>query len=903
MGAPRLVGRLDELREIAGMLDDRDAGTRALLVEGPAGIGKTALWRATVDEAQRRSLRVLSCRPAEAESALPFASLADLLRDVGDDVDLPEPQRHALDVALRRTHGDATGDRLTLGIAVSATLRALAVGAPILVAVDDLQWLDGPTTWALEFALRRLDAEPVLLLAAARPQTRHRLLDAFDDTRVQRLRLGPLAPAETEALLGQQVGLRVTRPMLSRIHATTGGNPLFAQELGRALAESGWPLAPGDLLPVPETLSQLVAERLAALSVPTRDALLIVAALAQPTADRIAKATPDARSAIAEAISAGVIAEEGGRLAFTHTLFASAVYGSAEEARRREVHRRLAQIVDDPEERAMHLARGGDTPNEKTALVLEQSAERASCRGAPETAAELAEHARRLTPTTASQDVARRALAAAAYTWAAGDGVTSRRMIEELIATLPSGPPRARARYLLTRIVDDLPLTIDHLAQALDEAADDPRLRASLHALLARQLLWSGDPSAAISQATRGAQVAEAANATAELAAALGWVALAKVFAGSPTPVAEFERALTLERETAAEIGIADLPSRNRGVAALIDGDLTIARRYLEAADAYAAGRSDSSRAIVLQTLAELDLREGNADAALAKVTEAEEIARQWAVGHAEASVLAMRAFVNGWRGDIDGARRSAGRAIALMHSGGYEVIVRRAERALGFLELSLADARAADAILAPLIARAGITDPFAAEAAPDEVEALVALGRLDEAQGLLADVERTIRARPSPVARSRALIEAARGDSEAAAVSARAAVATASEPMEAARALLVSGAIERRRKRKTHARAALEDAADRFTALGAPLWADRARAELNRTGLQHADAGELTPTERRVAELAAAGSKNREIAAALFMSLKTVEANLSRVYAKLGVRSRAELARRVPAA
>jgi DNA-binding NarL/FixJ family response regulator len=288
-------------------------------------------------------------------------------------------------------------------------------------------------------------------------------------------------------------------------------------------------------------------------------------------------------------------------------------------------------------------------------------------------------------------------------------------------------------------------------------------------------------------------------------------------------------------------------------------------------------------------------------------VVEATEIAEYWGVVHAQAAILAIAALVKGTVGDVDEARRAAERALELMRPVGYDVIVRDAERALGFLELSLGDTAAAHSVLEPLITRSGLGHPTAEAAAADEIEALLGMGRVADAEALLtafaAQADRSRRPRPSAaVARCAALAAAARDDLDDALRQAERAVALAapSEPLERGRALLVLGLVARRAKRRRAAREALESALGVFDALPEPLWAQRARADLERIGGRRASAGELTPSERRVADLVLRGKTNREIATELFVTVHTVEKTLSRAYAKLGVRSRTELARRL---
>ena len=335
------------------------------------------------------------------------------------------------------------------------------------------------------------------------------------------------------------------------------------------------------------------------------------------------------------------------------------------------------------------------------------------------------------------------------------------------------------------------------------------------------------------------------------------------------------------------------------------DDDLEAAHSYTETVERRAASRSESWRAIVLNVLAEIELRRGQTGRALRHVAEAEEIAAYWGVTHAEAAVLASGALVKAMAGEVNAARPGAERALESMRPAGYDVVVRQAERALGFLELSLGNAVEADAVLAPLLARSGIGHPTASAAAPDEVEALVELGRMDEAEALLAEldahVSRTGRRRTAAAAaRCRALILAARGETDAAVSSAQTALeaqAAEADPLERGRAFLALGSALRRGNKRRAARDALESALTLFEKIEAPLWAERSRAELARIGGRTPYGDELTPSERRVAELVATGRSNPEVAQALFLSRKTVERHVSQVLRKLDVRNRTELA------
>jgi DNA-binding CsgD family transcriptional regulator len=901
-----VVGRDAELHAIGKFFDVRAELPRALLVEGEAGIGKTTLLAAAQEEARRRRWQVLGCRPAEAEAQLAFAALTDAFGEVLDIelTTLPEPQRAALLGAVRRAGTEV--DRLALSMGVLNLLRELARDGPVALFVDDAQWLDEPSARALSFALRRLTAEPVAVIASRREGESLPLAfgEAAHAIELSRLPVRALSLGAIGRIVRAQLSVSFSRPVLLRIHGAAGGNPFFALELARAASEAA---ERGDVLAIPESLRELVRSRLAALPDETRAALLVVAALGQPQSSVVAAVVEDWEEAVAPAVDAGVLELVGRRVRFTHPLLGSVVYADAPEHRRRSVHRALADVADEAEQRGWHLALATEKPNDRVATKVANAAVAAAARGAPETAAELAEEARRLTPPSRLDLRATRALDTAAYAWSAGDAIRSETILLELIKSLPPSPIRAAARQLLVKIVDDINETLALLDLALEDADGAPAAEASVLNLRARQRQWAGDFVGAIADAQAAAKHAAAAGSTAELAVALGREAHARVFAGEPVPHELLERAVALERGLDGPIPIGESPTRVRGVCALWDDDLETASHLLASVDRQAQARSESWRAIVLNTLAEVELRRGRTAEALRAVDEATEIADYWGVVHAEAAVLPTIALVKGTIGDVDEARHAAERALELMRPVGYDVIVRSAERALGFLEISLGDAAAAHAVFEPLITGSGLRHPMAEAAAADEIEALLALGMVADAEALLAAfaarAERMRRPRASAaVARSAALAAAARDDLDAALGHADRAVVLAApwEPFERGRALLVLGLVSRRAKRRRAAREALESALAVFDALPAPLWAQRARAELERIGGRRGSAGELTPSERRTADLAVAGKTNREIATELFVTVHTVEKTLTRAYAKLGVRSRTELAHRL---
>ena len=614
---------------------------------------------------------------------------------------------------------------------------------------------------------------------------------------------------------------------------------------------------------------------------------------------------PDWRTRLEKAIAAGVINVADERVGFSHPVLASSVYEDASPLERRRVHRLLAGVLEDPDQVARHLAHATNEPDEQIAAALTAAAAHVAARGAPATAVELAAHARRLTPSGDVAAAATRAVLAAGYVWSAGDGARSRFELERLIESAAPPTVRAQARQLLVKIIDDLPTTVSHLERAYDEASGNATLQASVRNLLSRQRMWAGDFDGAAADARAAADLAHAAGSREQLAVAFAREALVEATAGLPIHYDLLDAALEIESSLAEPVPVGESPTRIYGACALFDDDLETARRLTEAADRQAASRSESWRAVVLDTLAEIEIRQGDAPRALAHVQDAQEIGRYWGVGHAEAATLASGALVHAIVGRIDDARRDALRAVEMMRPAGYDIIVSLAERALGLAELSVGNAAGAHATLAPLVARARPTSAAAAAAA-DDIEALIELGRVEEAQTVLSNIDHTC-SRPRAavaLARCRAIIAAANKRIDEAADLAAIAVALSEqlgEPLEAGRALLIQGVIERRRKKKGAARIALERAIAEFELTSAAIWVERARAELRRTGTKHTPRDELTPTEAQIAELASRGATNREIAEHMFISVKTVEANLSRIYAKLNVRSRTELAARTP--
>ena len=910
-----LVGRGLELDAVLTFLDRALEGPCSLVLEGEAGIGKTTLWLGGLERARDVGFRVLRARPSQAETALPFAALADLIEPALADIvdDIPAAQGRALETALLRGEPvDAPADQLAVSLAVLAGMRVLTEAAPVMIAVDDLPWLDAPSARVLAFALRRLESEPVGLLATRRLERGlprgAEVEEAIPEACRETLVVGPLSLNTVDVLLRDRLALALSRPRLEALLERSGGNPLHALELGRAVA-SGARLTPGEALPVGATLSELVEQRVAALSSATQRLLLEAAALSRPS---IAMFT-DRGEALDEALRSGLLVQDGERLRFGHPLYGAAVYERASESERRGVHAELAASLADPEERALHLAVAASGPDEAVAKVLEEAARRAAARGAPDAAGDLLERAWALTP-VGDRGSARRLYEAAEQYALAGETQHANELLDELIAALPPGPERGRAHLLAADEAFDVPGIVRHAEAAIADAGGDDRLLARAHARLGLALGGGGgDYQAWEAHAERAVAHAERLGDDALLARALTDLCQARFFGGGGLQRAGLERAIELERATGGPRVVYDNAPTALAMQLLGVGKLDEARHIFTEQLARAIERGDAwSEYCMRAHLSEVERFAGDWERAHALAAEAHALDRQIWEGRTQSSLFHC-AMIRAQLGHVEAAREAATKGIEQASRANDHHWEANNRCVLGFLELSLGNVQAAAEILPPLVDQLrgfGVGEPSELLPVPDALEALVAVGRIDEAEAmareLLATGERLDRAWALAIAsRGLALVCAARGEHEAALDLAARALREhdrLGQPFEQARTLLVNGSILRRAKRRGEAKQTLDEALAIFERLPAPLWAAKAREEIRRIGLRPSRDGGLTETETAVAGLVAAGRTNREVASELFLSVKTVEANLSRIYGKLGVRSRTELANRLQA-
>jgi DNA-binding CsgD family transcriptional regulator len=506
----------------------------------------------------------------------------------------------------------------------------------------------------------------------------------------------------------------------------------------------------------------------------------------------------------------------------------------------------------------------------------------------------------------------RRLVAAAEHHVAAGDPSRAREILEGLVPSLGAGPERAA---LLWRLADTIGDTLDEpirlCEQALVEAEGDPALTSEVHTALGVFTWIAGDLSRATEHCREAARFAEAAGDEQRLAVAIGEACHAEAVLGVPWDREAMTRALELEQQL-EELPPSLRPSFQLAIVSLVTDDLVTARPLLETALARARRTGDEPGTFTaLFRLAELELRAGNLAEALAGAGEAVVLTRQGGVEQEQATTEMALALALAHVGELDKARQLADSARRVSEAGGDRAVAIRCAGVLGFVEVSAGEPERALGWLTPAreeLEAMGTGELSIYGVVQNELEALVATGSLDRAEAVIAFVEAkgrlACRAWHRAVGlRGRALVASARGDVAAAQSAVEEALATHAsvpQPFELARTLFAAGAVERRSKHWAAARRHFTDALELCDDLGAAVWAERAASELARLPGRRPRSQELTETERQVAELVAAGLPNKVVATRLFVSVRAVEANLSRVYAKLGVRSRTELTRKL---
>jgi DNA-binding CsgD family transcriptional regulator len=906
----KIISRQAEEHALIDFLDMAPHRPCALVIEGDPGIGKTTMWLDAVARARDRGFRVLASRAAAAESVLAYCTLADLLNEVDDAIwaELPAPQQQGLDAAtLRRRDGARETDARAVAAAFVAVIDRLAAEGPVLFAIDDLQWLDVSSANAMSFAARRLPIGAALLCTTRTAEAALRLqLPSLDA--VHRIRMQPLTIGELHQVLTLRLGRPLPRPMLLRIQQISAGNPFYALELAREIGTGGHTTE----LALPASLGELVRTRIGRVGAGAEDALLAMACLPNPTVQLVAQATgttPErVLEALADAETTAVVAVDGNRVHFTHPLLAHGVYSSAAPRRRRAMHRRLAELVIEPELRARHLALSDPAGEPRTLQALDAAAEIARSRGAPAAATELLELAIGL-----GGDTPDRRIRCAASHFNAGNAAQARSLLERTIEEPAASSLRAQALNLLAvmgQLEDSLLASADYFERALVETGDDLALRVQVLVALSWVQIRIGknvESARSIADAVTGANRLGHPQLMSQ---ALGMREVVHLLLGYGVEDRNLRRALEIA-ERQPVISVTLHPGFHGAMVLAWTGHHDAAHdRYVAIRQSCIERGEESDLVFVSFHCVLNEIWRADFTSATLIAEDTCERAQQLEGALQLSAALTARAMVSAYTGREPDARRDVSQAIGPISRSGSQLLTAWTVAALGFLEVSLGNYQQALAELEPLLGRVRAapeaTEIFVAAFVPDAVEALIGLGRLDEAVPLIDALESNGR-RLDRVwmvvvgLRCRAMLLAARGDLGAAATLAELAMSEHDRqpmPFERARTQLLLGQLLRRQRHRDAALGTLREAQQTFEYLGTPIWANRAAAELARSKPGRQRAQGLTPAEQRVAELVFSGMTNREIATTLFISPKTVEITLSRVYRKLGIRSRIELYR-----
>ena len=549
------LGREQELAAVERFVAGGAEAPATLVLRGPAGIGKTTVWRAAMEAATGHGMAVVSTRPTRTEASLAYGGLADVLGPFQDLISgLPPPQRRALRVSLVLADpGPAPPDERAVAAAAASLLRLAAGSQPLVVAVDDLQWLDLSSWIALRFAVARAAEEHVRLLATMRE-------GEATDIEVEGAEILELKPLPVEIIdrILRERGTRLSRPALERVADVSGGNPFFALQLCDALEHDGHALDPTAPLAMPDSLNALLVERLRRIPGRVRRALLVAALARDATPGLVCTVARVEESDLDLAVAAGLLDPVGDTLRFSHPLFGEALHAGATAAERRSAHSKLAELIADPEERARHVAGSASGPDEEAAATLEWAAVRARQRGAPLAAAELGELSMTLTP-SGSPELHRRRLAAADAHAIAGNVVRAAALLREAIAAAGAATEQAEAMWHLARLASgSLQEAVALNRQALELAHGEPALLAGIHKSLAFNLQET-DADEAERHAEAAVGIAETLNDPYPLTTALSALGRIRHRCRGQVDHTLFERALALE-EQCIDIEAGDRP-------------------------------------------------------------------------------------------------------------------------------------------------------------------------------------------------------------------------------------------------------------------------------------------------------------------------------------------------------
>ena len=820
------------------------------MITGAPGIGKTTVWRKAADT-QPVTTVVLRTTGLQAGGQAGLANLADLLSPVTDAVPrLPPPQAGALRMALGLADADGPVTTGLLELATVGLLRELAV-AGVVVAVDDEQWMDQDSLRLLGSAVVRLKDVPVRWLVAVRSghtgQGLAQVLDHELGPAVTRVNLAGLDDEALSQLVMDRLPGRWSPGVLRRVVALASGSPYAALELARETAAQGG--RDGTLVHLPATLADSLRSRLDRLS---SELLAVVqtAAVAETPTRALLRAVEGgaADGRVDEALEAGVLDADPPDpvLRFSHPLLREVAETMLSGPGQRRLHRAIGSALSDPDEAAWHLARGADEPDETLAERAEQAAQHANERGAPARAAALAQIAAELTPDPDSAPAWGRRISWLERLVDAGEYEQARRLSEKWAVHVPPSL-RGRLTAVRARVVIDVEASCGLYAEAFAELAGRDPGRAAEAGTQMCLLLGIHQRRLGEAHSRVGPVIAQAraGGNPVRLRQTLAAAGVLAALAGEPGAGDQLREAVRLPGLTDMSFPY-DAPETSLALWHLWRGEFGPARDLMNAViDVAERQGSQESADNTRFHLAELEWRAGNWDAAAAHAAAVSRWSQESGYGQEGPSAFAI-SLVEAGRGNLERARELAATGVAQAEAQGDWAFAAQCRTVLGLAELSAEDPAAALCRLEPvadMLQEGGIGDPGIYAFTPDLIEAWAATGQLDRAVGRLA-----------------------------------------------------LGTAQRKARQRRDAAATLDEAAAAFTALGARRW--QALATAQRAGLAPGPDNTLTPTERRIADLVAAGQTNPEIAGTLYISVKTVEANLTRIYRKLGLRGRVELAR-----
>ena len=904
-----LVGREDECRELARLVRDAAEGmSRCLVIRGDAGMGKSALLRFTRERA--RSFQVAATTGIESESELAFGALVGIVRPLVPYLRrLPEPQRTALEAAIA-LRSASVPHRLSAFAGFLSLVGIAAEDRPVLLLVDDLQWVDRSSAEAILFVARRLGADRVAVVMTARIHDD----EAVDVRPIPEMRLRGLTPEAGAQLLSQQARAAIVAPdVAERLVELTRGAPLALLEVPSLLSDPqllGYEPLP-EPLPAGDAVREAFRRELSGLSRRSMAALRILAADDVGAVDVVQDALGSRGMALRDLYSAerrGLVHVHGDHLELRHPLLRSVIYHGSTSGQRRQAHRALAEAyaTRDSVRQAWHRAAAAAGPDESIASALEVAAADATSRGGHDSAAMALERAAELTPRRVDQ--ARRRFQAGRAAWVGGQPARATRNLDLALrltddTVLRAEVQRARGHllYAAGSLGDAFALLLD---EAMRVAATAPKLAVSMLTEASAVSVGAADVHRSAIAAQLATRYAERADVEAQFHAAM---ALAHpLILGGRTQ--EANRLLRRWKAFASDYFSPPLTNPFDPIygTAYSYEDHGFGRQLLDTMAEAARSAAPDRLPQVLATVAHLDIQSGDWLLALARSTEGSELAGVLGQGGAESFALATLATVEAGMGRVEALRHAALATEAASRTGARSMHA-YAAHAVGLYELGRR--RVEDAI-APLEEAGGlmndwgVVDPFVIPWMPNLIEAYVLAGRRSESRSLTTHLRRVAALTRMPwaeavAARCIGLTSDEFDDDFRRSLRVSAALPTS---FDHARTRLAYAERLRRAGRRREARPYLNAAIETFRRLGAEPWVSQALAELGGT-VEHVRARDdpedrLSPQELQVALLVAEGKTNREAAAALFVTAKTVEYHLGHVYRKFGIHSRSELTR-----